>query len=70
VVHEIRNQEEFFKELESIVKTDGQVLVVEPPFHVSKSAFAETVRKARNAGFKVEEGPKVILNKVVMFRKG
>ena len=70
VVHEIPNQEEFFKELESIVKTDGQVLVVEPPFHVSKSAFAKTVRKARNAGFKVEEGPKVILSKVVMFRKG
>jgi ubiquinone/menaquinone biosynthesis C-methylase UbiE len=70
VVHEIPNQGEFFKELESIVKTGGQVLVVEPPFHVSKSAFAETVRKARDAGFKVEEGPKVILSKAVMFRKG
>jgi ubiquinone/menaquinone biosynthesis C-methylase UbiE len=70
VVHEIPNQGEFFKELESIVKTNGQVLVVEPPFHVSKSAFAKTVRKARDAGFKVEEGPKVILSKAVMFRKG
>jgi SAM-dependent methyltransferase len=69
VVHEIPNQEELFKELKSIVKSTGQVLIVEPMFHVSKSAMAETVRKAQNAGFKAVDGPKVIFSKAVMFRK-
>jgi ubiquinone/menaquinone biosynthesis C-methylase UbiE len=69
MVHEIPNQEEFFKELESILQPGGQVLVVEPPFHVSKSTFAETIRKAVNAGFKPAEGPKVLLSKTVILKK-
>jgi SAM-dependent methyltransferase len=69
VAHEIPDKEELFKELESILRTDGQILVVEPPFHVSKSALAKTVRAAQDTGFKAEEGPKIILSKTVMFRK-
>lgn len=70
VVHELSDQEDFFKELESVLKPDGQALVVEPPFHVSKSAFLETIKKARNAGLKPVEGPKVLFNKTVILKKG
>ena len=70
VVHEIPNKGEFFKELESILQPSGQVLVVEPPFHVPKSAFVETIGKARNAGFKPVEGPKVLFSKTVILKKG
>ena len=70
VVHEIPNQGAFFKELESILKPGGQSLVVEPPFHVSKSAFLKTIKKAQDAGFKPDKGPKVILSKTVILRKG
>jgi 2-polyprenyl-3-methyl-5-hydroxy-6-metoxy-1,4-benzoquinol methylase len=70
MVHEIPNQEEFFKELESILQPGGQVLVVEPPFHVSKAAFTEMIEKAGNAGFKPIKGPKVILSKTVILKKG
>jgi len=69
VIHEIPNQGEFFKELFSILKPSGQALVVEPPFHVSKSAFLITIRKAQDAGFKPDEGPKVILSKTVILKK-
>jgi len=48
----------------------GQVLVVEPPFHVSKSVFDETIRKARNAGFTLIERPKVLLSKTAVLKKG
>ncbi len=70
VVHEIPNQKEFFKELESILHPSGQVLVVEPPFHVSKSAFADTIGKARDAGLKPAKGPKILFSKTVTLKKG
>lgn len=70
MVHEIPNKEEFFNEIGTILKSDGQVLIVEPPFHVSKSAFEKTVRKAREAGFTDVEGPNVLFSKTVILKKG
>ncbi len=70
MVHEVPNQEELFNEIGVILKPKGQVLVVEPPFHISKSAFEETIRKARNAGFTLVERPKVLLSKTAVLKKG
>ena len=70
MVHEIPNKEEFFNEIGAILSPNGQVLIVEPPFHVSKSAFEETVRKARNTGFVDTEGPNVFLSKTRILKKG
>lgn len=70
VVHEVPDQEEFFNEIGSILKPDGQVLIVEPPFHVSKKAFEETIRTARGAGFTPADRPKVLLSKTVILKKG
>ncbi len=70
MVHEVPNQKEFFIEIETLLKPNGQVLIVEPPFHVSKTAFEETVRKARDAGFTDVERPKVFLSKAVILKKG
>jgi len=70
MVHEIPNQEEFFNEIKSILKPNGQVFIVEPPLHVSKTAFEETIRKAQNAGFTPVERPKVLLSKAVVLKKG
>jgi hypothetical protein len=70
MVHEVPNKEEFFKEIGTILSPNGQVLIVEPPFHVSKSAFEETVRKAKDLGFTDIEGPKVLFSKTVILKKG
>jgi len=70
MVHEVPNKEEFFKEIGTILNPNGQVLIVEPPFHVSKSAFEETVRKAKDLGFIDVEGPKVLFSKTVILKKG
>ena len=70
MIHEIPNQEEFFNEIGSVLKPNGQVFIVEPPFHVSKTAFEETIRKARDAGFAAVERPKVFLSKAVILKKG
>jgi ubiquinone/menaquinone biosynthesis C-methylase UbiE len=69
VLHELPNQEEFFEELKSISKPKGQALMVEPPLRVSRTAFEETVRKARDAGFTPVEGPKVFLSKTAILKR-
>jgi ubiquinone/menaquinone biosynthesis C-methylase UbiE len=70
MVHESPKKEALFTEISSILKPNGQVLIVEPPFHVSKKAFEETLRKARGAGLTVAEGPKVFLSKTTILKRG
>jgi hypothetical protein len=43
---------------------------VDPPLHVSNAAFEETLRKARNAGFKDTEGINVLFTRTVILKKG
>ena len=70
LLHEVPNQEQFFNEIASILKPNGQVFIAEPLFHVSRTAFEETLRKARDAGFTPVERPKVFLSKTVIMKKG
>ena len=69
MVHEVQNKEALFDEIGTILNPKGQVLIVEPPFHVSKSAFEETLGKARNVGFTDIEGPKVLFSKTAILKK-
>jgi ubiquinone/menaquinone biosynthesis C-methylase UbiE len=68
VMHEIPDQRGFFKELHGIVQPMGQILVVEPPIHVSMAAFAATIRMAQDAGFTPSKGPKVLFSKSMILR--
>ena len=67
-VHEVPNKEALFNEIRTILKPNGQVLIVEPPFHVSKSDFEETIEKALNAGFTFVERPKVLFSKTAVLK--
>jgi len=69
MVHEIPHQDMFFKEIETILKTNGLILIVEPPFHVSKKAFKQTVERAQETGLIAGEGPKVFFSKTVILKK-
>lgn len=66
VLHELPDQEAFFREIGSILNPGGRILVVEPPLHVSRAAFEETIRRGRDAGFIPIERPKVPLSKAVL----
>jgi ubiquinone/menaquinone biosynthesis C-methylase UbiE len=70
MVHEIPDKERFFREVFDALGPGGQFLVVEPPFHVSKKAFAETLRIAGEAGFKVDGAPpKVFFSRTAVLIK-
>jgi ubiquinone/menaquinone biosynthesis C-methylase UbiE len=69
MVHEVPDKENFFKEIKAILKPHGKVLIVEPPFHVSKSAFEKTLKIAGNVGFAIVECPQVLFSKTVILKK-
>lgn len=69
MVHEVPDQGGLFHEMRSILKQNGQVFIVEPPFHVSKTAFEETIGRAEAAGFVPVGRPKVFFSRTVMLKK-
>ena len=68
--HEVPNQKKLLEEIKSILKPNGNILIVEPKlFHVSKQAFEKTIKKAEEIGFKIADRPKVVLSRAVVLRK-
>jgi ubiquinone/menaquinone biosynthesis C-methylase UbiE len=66
MVHEVPDQEKLFKELKEILNPDGRILIVEPNFHVSKTAFDEMLAKTKNAGFEILDRPKMFFSRTVV----
>jgi ubiquinone/menaquinone biosynthesis C-methylase UbiE len=69
VVHEVPDQRGLFHEMYSILKQDGRVFIVEPPFHVSRTAFEETIGSAQAAGFTLVARPQVLFSRAVILKK-
>lgn len=69
MVHEVPDKAEFFKEVAAALEPQGQLLVVEPPFHVSKSEWEQTVSLARDAGLTPMRPPKMLFNRTGLFKK-
>ncbi len=72
LVHEVPDQERFFRQLRAALRPEGRVLLAEPKlFHVSREEFQTTVAAAGRAGFRSATGPRVpfswsaVLTKVV-----
>ena len=69
MIHELSDQNAFFREMASILKPGGRMLIVEPPFHVSKKAFDQMIKNGQDSGLVDERGPKVLLGKTVIMKK-
>lgn len=69
MLHEALDQEELFHEITSWLKPNGHILIVEPMFHVSKTAFKETLQKASDAGLLPVENPKIFLSRTALLKK-
>jgi len=71
MIHEVPDQVKLFKELKTILKPDGKLLIIEPRFHVNKMAFEAMTKKLEDSGFKINGRPRVFLSRaVVMMLKG
>jgi ubiquinone/menaquinone biosynthesis C-methylase UbiE len=70
MVHEVVNKRRFFEEIKGILKTTGHIFMVEPPFHVSKSAFKQSIKQAIGVGFKDFKCPNMLFHKTAILKKG
>jgi ubiquinone/menaquinone biosynthesis C-methylase UbiE len=68
MVHEVPNAETFLGEIVSILKPKGKLLVVEPMFHVSATAFGKTIEVARQAGLRPITEPKIRFSRSKLFQ--
>jgi len=69
MVHEIPDKASFFAEMSALLKTDGRLLLVEPPFHVSRAAFDQTLVIARDAGLELVEKRKMGLDRMACLKR-
>jgi ubiquinone/menaquinone biosynthesis C-methylase UbiE len=70
MVHEVTERDEFLGTLRRVLKESGRVLLVEPRLHVSRSGFEHTLGRARSAGFRVTQGPKVFASMSAILNGG
>lgn len=68
MMHEVSDQPRLLNELAEILQPSGQILIVEPPLHVSRRAFTQLLGMADAAGWQVLPGPKLWPNQSAVLR--
>ena len=66
MVHEVPDAPPFFREIFSLLKTEGRFLLVEPKIHVTKRGLERTLAVCRETGFRVLEEPAVALSRAFL----
>jgi len=66
MIHEVPDQVRLFEELKSILTPQGQILIIEPKFHVSKQSFNAMIDNLNAIGFEVIENPKVSFSQSIL----
>lgn len=68
MVHEVPDVESFLKEIASLLKPKGKLLIVEPKFHVSASSFKKTLEMVLLAGLKPISEPNIRFSRSMLFQ--
>ncbi len=63
MLHEVPNPSSFFKEVRSVLKPSGKLLLSEPIIHVSQKMYAQNVGIATSNGFEAIAEPKISLSR-------
>ncbi|WP_020588098.1 class I SAM-dependent methyltransferase [Desulfobacter curvatus] len=69
MVHEVPDKPQLFSQLASILKPNGQILVAEPPFHVSALKFQRMLQQAKDQKLINLAGPKMLFSKTAILKK-
>ncbi len=69
VIHEVKDKENLFSQINDIMKDNSKLYIAEPIFHVSKNEFEQTLELAEKQGFKIIKRPKFILSRTAVLEK-
>jgi ubiquinone/menaquinone biosynthesis C-methylase UbiE len=70
MAHEVPDKIRFFREIFTLLKTKGRLLLVEPKFHVTRKGLELTLEVCRETGFRILEEPSVALSRAFLLGKG
>lgn len=68
-LHEVPDSRRILAEIHGLLRSGGRFLLVEPIGHVRASAFAETITSAEDAGFRLQEQPRIRLSHSAVLAK-
>ena len=68
VLHELPDQAAFFQELKTCLQPGGQILLVEPKWHVSSREFKNSLDLLPKAGFEIITCPKIRFSRTAVAR--
>jgi len=69
MLHETPDITLFLKELFSLLKPEGKILIAEPKFHVTKNEFNEAKMEMSKTGFKLINEPPIFFSHTVVLSK-
>ncbi|MEW9124967.1 MAG: class I SAM-dependent methyltransferase [Thermotaleaceae bacterium] len=69
VVHEIPDKEQFFNEVDRVLRRGGMLLIAEPKGHVKEEEFNDSIGLAQSKGFYIVDRPKIGRSLSVVLKK-
>jgi 2-polyprenyl-3-methyl-5-hydroxy-6-metoxy-1,4-benzoquinol methylase len=69
MVHEVNDIPRFFSQAAAALKERGKVLYVEPKLHVSGRRFRDILEHAREARFRIIDGPAIAISRTAILLK-
>lgn len=67
MVHETPDAHSFFREIVSLLKPGGKLLIAEPAFHVSTELFQKILTAADKNGLRIAARPRIALSRAAVF---
>jgi len=68
MVHEVSDKNHFFGQLQSILASNGLILIAEPKMHVTTEALDKTIEIAQNNGLHLCDKPAIRLSRTALFQ--
>ncbi|MCK4305391.1 MAG: class I SAM-dependent methyltransferase [Candidatus Eisenbacteria sp.] len=68
MVHEVPDRAGLFRQLGSLLRTDGHLVIAEPKIHVSADDFRETLELAKAQGWTWSEDPRMRASRSAVLR--
>lgn len=66
MIHEVKDKYSLFLELKKFLNPEGQLLIIEPWFHVNKKAFTLMKTELLSIGFEILAQPKVFFSRSIL----